>query len=651
MEKIVKINKTFVKTLLKDPHELLKTLSVETIVSLVQKANHEYYNNGTPLLPDQIFDVVKEYLEEICPGHPVLKNIGAAVVDGKKTVLPFYMGSLDKIKNDEKVLANWRTKYTGDCLISDKLDGNSGLMVLRDGTIKLYTRGDGFKGQDVTHLLSFLKGNINPPTMSNDTTIAVRGEFIISKTDFRKVADKGANARNMVAGLLNAKTPDLNIASLTSFVAYEVIEPCDMTPLEQMKYIENVLKMPCVYHRIMSQKDINVTTLSEELVKRRTESPYEIDGIVVCHNSVHKRAISDNPEYAFAFKSILTMEKAEVTVMKVEWNMSKDGIYVPVVVFTPVSLDGVIITRAHGFNGKFIKENSIGPGASIVIMRSGAVIPYIVEIVVGATKPQMPEVPFVWTKSGVDIKATDDDEETRKELKLRNLQYFFEKVDVEGLSSGIISRIFERGYHTVGEVLNLTKDQLLTVGGFKEALAKKIYDGLQKRRESIHPYVLMDASNVLGRGIGYKKIQLICDAFPAIVNERYIPSVTELVSLKGIENTTAELFSNNLPKLFQFIDKNNLSFKCTKIPTTSHSVGVGLKDKVIVFSGVRDKDLEAMIEVSGGKVGSSVSKKTSMVLVKSLDNDEDSGSAKIKKAKELGVPVMLLEDFKKQYTL
>lgn len=662
MADTVKINKTFVNNLLKDPEGVLRTLSIENIILLIQKANHTYYNNAKPLLPDQIFDVVKEYLQGICPEHPVLRSVGAVVTDGKKIKLPFSMGSLDKIKNDEKALANWSNNYTGDCLVSDKLDGNSGLLVYRDGEFKLFTRGDGLVGQDITHLLSFIDTKFDNDAFAvANACVAVRGEFIISKANFLKVADKGANARNMVAGLLNAKIPDLTIAALTSFVAYELVEPHDMVPVEQMKYIQKVLKLPCVYNRLLRQKEVNVSALSDELVRRRSASPYEIDGIVVCHNAVHKRVNAGNPDYAFAFKSILTMEKAEVTVMKVEWNMSKDGIYVPVVIFTPVALDGVIISRAHGFNGKFIKDNTIGPGATIVIMRSGAVIPYILETLVSASKPQMPDAPFVWTKSGVDIKASGEDDATNKELKLRNLEYFFDKIDVRGLSGGILTRIFAAGFDTVGKVLNITKEQLLTVEGFKSTLAEKIRKALDERKD-IHPYIIMDASNVLGRGIGYKKIKLICDAYPTIVTEKYIPSIVELVSLKGIEKTTAQLFCDNLPKLFQFADANGMKLEMPRVnvttgvgvdvvaASTSPSAASRVKDKHVVFSGVRDKDLEAFIESNGGSVGSSVSKKTSLVLVKALE-DADGASSKVKKAKELGVPIMLLADFKKGIAL
>jgi NAD-dependent DNA ligase len=656
---MVKISKAFINNIMKDPEGVLKTLSCDDVVQVIQKANHEYYNKGKPLFPDTIFDIIKEYLASISPNHPALQHIGAVIDKSSenKVTLPFHMGSLDKIKSDEKVLASWISKYKGSYVVSDKLDGNSGLLAFSVANgLNLYTRGDGTVGQDISHLIPFLNTAVNDKLFSGQVTdanpiIAVRGELIISKENFAKISDKGANARNTVAGLLNAKVPDLTVAKMASFVAYEVLSPV-MKPSEQMKYIKNVLKLPCVYSTLYNDKDCNVTELSKELMTRRKNSPYEIDGIVVTHNCIHSH-VEGNPDHSFAFKSVLTMEKAEVTVLRVEWNMSKDGLYIPVVVFTPVSLDGVVITRAHGFNGKYIMDNSIGPGATIVIMRSGAVIPYIVETLVKAHVPQMPESPYVWGKSGVDIRVDQAviSDENRSELQLRNLEYFFDKIDIRGLSGGILAKIYKKGFTTVGKVLQLTVDELLTVEGFKTALAEKIHSAISSKKLN-DPYLIMDASNILGRGIGYKKLKLICQSFPAIITERYIPTVPELVTIKGVEVTTAELFVKNLPMFYEWIDRNEITLQSTLEDNNienhaSPTAVLRVKDKTFVFSGVRDKDLEKFITENGGHITTSVSSKSSLMLVKSAD----STSSKVSKAKELGIPIMTLDDFKKEVSL
>lgn len=655
----MKINKTFLTRLNNDPYSVLKSLKVEEIVEFIQTANQKYYNKGVPLVDDQMFDIVKDYLAELQPGHPVLNNIGATIGSSNKVALPFYMGSLDKIKNDEKVFTNWKTKYNGEYVISDKLDGNSGLLVVRNNKGQLYSRGDGIEGQDISHLLPFLKNSTKLASLKAKD-IAVRGELIMSKVDFETIKDKGvANARNVVAGLINAKIPNIEIAKLTSFVAYEVIFPV-LTPKEQMHFIIKTLDIDCAWNKCLTNSQLTLDKLSETLVERRKVSPYEIDGIVVSHNEMYER-VQQNPDHSFAFKSVITMEKAEVTVTKVEWNMSKDGIFVPIVHFTPVALDGVTITKAHGFNGKFIKDNVIAPGAVIIIMRSGAVIPYIVEVVKKASKPQMPDTAYIWSKTNVEIlvdKLTLSESDS-DELKLKNIEYFFDKVDVAGLSGGIIKRIYEKGFKTIGSILNITKNELLTVDGFKDKLATKVHDAIKQKfadkGANVDLFLLMDASNTLGRGIGSKKIKIICDGIPDIITKRYIPSIQELTTIKGIEDKTAQLFVANLPAMFKFFDDNGLSFGAQKKKeiqqnnvevSASPTASMRVAGKSFVFTGVRDKELEKFISDNGGVVSTSVSSKTHMLLVKQQDAVNE--SSKVTKAKLLGVQIMTLADFKQE---
>jgi NAD-dependent DNA ligase len=639
---MVNLTKAFLTKLEKSPFDVLKTMTTEEIVSLIQKANHAYYNTGKALFDDQLFDLIKAHLEELQPNHPALQFVGSKVKQGVKSTLPFYMGSLDKIKSDEKVFSTWKKMYKGNYVISDKLDGNSGLLHYRPQQgIKLYSRGNGVEGQDISHLLPFLKNSLALTKNNYGQEFAVRGELIMSKIDFGNLSKKGANARNTVAGLLNAVIPDLQIAKYTSFIAYEVIVP-SITPAEQMKFINENLNIDCVYNTLWHYDKLTLDNLSDELINRRKLSTYEIDGIVVIHNDIHPRA-NENPEYAFAFKSIITMEKAEVIVKKIEWNLSKDGIFVPVVHFTPVHLDGVIITKAHGFNAKYIKDNSLGAGAVIVVMRSGAVIPYIVETIVKAKQPDMPTTPYSWNKTGVDIVVAI--KENNEELKLKNIQYFFDKIDVRGLSSGLISKIYNAGFKSVGEILHITIEELIQVEGIQKTLATKIHQSIHQRMNTLDIYLVMDASNKLGRGIGYKKIKLICEAIPHIVKNNYIPTIQELVTLKGVEEVTANQFITNLPSFFAFMSSNRIKLvqnnHSTDIETTTTTYGMEyVRGKTFVFSGVRNKELEDFIEEHGGKIASSVSKTTSVVVVKSLEID----STKTKKAKSLSIPIMLMED-------
>jgi DNA ligase (NAD+) len=644
----MKLTKEFIKQLTKDPIPILKTLSEDDIANIIQQSNYSYYNSDKPMFSDNTFDLIKEYLEAKNPKHPILKNIGSNIDEDKKVELPYFMGSLDKIKTDEKILEKFKKDYKDTYIVSDKLDGNSGMIYIKSGKATLYSRGDGTYGQNISHLLPFIK---NIPQNLTNTLIAVRGELICSKKDFEKFKDKMANARNMVAGLINSKLPDLTVANATQFVAYEIVHP-KMSPEDQMKEIKN-LGFKCVYNEVVKESDLSTSTLSDILVRRRESSEFEVDGIVVMHNAVHKR-MKENPKYGFAFKSVHTMQKAEVIVTHVEWNMSKDGYMIPVVNFNAVSLAGVMIKRAHGFNGKFIKDNKIGPGSKITIIRSGDVIPYIADIISESEtgSPQMPDLDYEWSKTGVDImiKSSDKSNDT---LKFKNLEYFFNKIDITGLSSGNVKKMFDAGYTSVKSIFNMKQDDFLKVDGFKEKMAAKLFDGIQEKRKNIDCVLLMDASNTIGRGMGSKKIKLITDAYPTIITNNYTPSITELVQLKGVEEKTAETFITNLPKFFEF--KNESGLDCTVKttsetnentgPTKAKGPAISFAGQTFVFTGFRSKILEEFITEHGGTVSTSISKKTSVVIRK----DADEESSKVEKANELGVKLVNLADFEKEY--
>lgn len=641
---MVAINKAFLTRLKKDPLAVLQSMSVDDVALLIQKANHEYYNKA-PLFSDELFDIVKEYLEEKAPTHPILRNIGAAVAsdDARKEELPYVMASLEKIKTDEKVLAKWvASDHTGPYVLSDKLDGISALLHWKGCTLKMYTRGDGKVGQNISHLLTLIRGI---PQFRGHVEYAVRGELIMSKADFEKVKDKGANARNMVAGLVNAKTPDLTLVQLVQFVAYEVVHP-KLKPSEQFAQL-HASGFKVADHTLIP-KDLSVDKLSDQLVKRRRDGEFEIDGIVVANDAIYKRT-SGNPTYAFAFKSIHTMEQAEVLVTDVEWNLSKDGYLIPVVNFGGVRLDGVVIKRATGFNGKYIKDNKIGPGAKLVIIRSGQVIPYVKEVL-KPSEPQMPEVPYVWSKSGVDIMLAKDQAGESTEVMKKNLENLFSKLDVAGMGPGTVKKLFDAGLTTPRAIFKATKADLLKADGIKDKSAEKIRTALDEALAALDCLKLMDASNVFGRGIGLKKLEAIVKTCPGILETREMPSMEELLAIKGIEKTTAEQFLTHLGSFFKFADDND--FKCASAVATKinkpvigspvPNVFAGMK---IIFTGFRDKALEEFIVNRGGSITTSVSKNTSIVVCKDLDED----SGKMNKARDLGLKIMSVEEFKKTY--
>ena len=619
-------------SLIEDPINYLKTLSDDKIAEILRKASYEYYK-GTPIMSDDIFDIVKDYFQKKNPKHPVLKEIGAPTY-GDKVDLPFWMGSLDKIRDNESSLSKWKAKYPGKCVVSEKLDGNSALLVVKDGRYKLYSRGDGNKGQDISHLLPLIQGI--PKSLPD--SIAVRGELIIKKIDWLSKG-KGANARNAVAGVMHSKKPDPILSSITRFVAYEQLYP-RIKMSDSLNALEEY-KFKVVKSRIFNTSDLTMDSLSEYLVKRREKSLYDIDGIVIYHDGEHVAVKGKNPDYAFAFKSLLTHEEAEVVIKEVQWNVSKDGYIKPILIFDPVTIGGVSIQKATGFNAAFIEKNVIGPGSRITIIRSGDVIPHVHKILSksASEKPSFPKE-YVWNDTHVDILIKDKALDSN--VMVKRLVYFTKVLGMKGVGPGIVERLYSNGINTFKKFINVTVDDLLKMEGFQKKSAEKVVNEIQESVKKADCLTFMTASNLFGRSIAEKKLKLILEVFPEIPNG-YKPTESELSKVSGIGEITAKQFLEGLPLFFEFMKE--LNKECKKVEVVEKVVGKSLEGLVVVFTGVRDKELEALIEAKGGKVGSSVSSKTKILVAKDPSDD----SSKIKSAKELGIPVVTIDTFKKNY--
>jgi NAD-dependent DNA ligase len=633
-----------------DPMGFIKKNKKKDIIGLLKKADDAFFNNDADLIKDDIYDIIKDYVKKKYPKDEYFKRIGADVKN--KVVLPYYMGSQNKIKDSEAELVKYKAKYGGSYIVSDKLDGVSCLIVYENDTIKIYTRGNGTEGQDITHLLEYID---SIPKLKG-VDIAVRGELIISKMNWDilgVMGKQGANPRNTLSGAINSDILNKDILSKVDFVAYSLINPKmnNGFPMLQEKNFK------VVNNKVLDTFDL--TTLSNILQERRAIGEYVIDGIVICDISKYYEIIKDkNPEHSFAFKSIHTLEQAEVIVTKVEWNVSKDMYMKPIVMFSEIELDNVKIKQATGFNGAYIEKNVIGPGSRIIIIRSGNVIPHIQSVITPSANgaPSMPVVDYKWNDTHVDIMMVNKSGDKNRDYDIKNLVYFMKTASIENMGPGNISKIYDAGFDDIKKIVNITKADLLKINGFKEKTAENIINAVAVIKE-IDCLILMDASNIMGRGFSYKKIKLITDAYPSILlHDKKSRAATskinadDLMKVEGIAETSAKLFLNNLPKFYEFYD--NLGIKCkgdTKTPAAATAaataaaaavINPNISGKSFVFTGFRDKDLEAYIIRMGGFIKTTISKNTDYLVVADLNEN----STKVDKARSIGVPIILRDN-------
>ena len=609
--------------------EHISTVKTETLMKIKDKLDDRYYNTGDSVIDDDRYDLLVALLEE--RGETL--NVGCKLREGdNKTALPFYLGGMNKVKQGEDSKINkWLdTNKCSEYIVSDKINGVSCLVVYdKVGDIKLYTRGDCTEGADVSYLANRI------PTIVKDLkNIAVRGEFIISIKDYNQKHTDKENCLSTIVGLINSKTLRKGVKDLV-FIAYEIVdEKIGAKPSDNMKRLQS-LGFNIARYDIF--KSISSDILAESLETRKGNSLYEIDGLVIQGNVPYNRynlSSSGNPDYAFAFKMIL--EVAEVVVEKIVWNIKRYGAIKPRIRVIgldgkPVKLTGITVRYSSGFNASFIHNNKINVGSHLLITRSGDIIPYVLQVLTQSDEPQMPDYPYNWNESGIDIYACDGG----NDQLIQKLIHFFTTIGVKYVNEGVIKRFVKGGFDSIQRIVEASQDDFREkVDGFKGKMSEKIWTSIHKSLENVEIPILMSACGVFGFGLGVKRATLFCNVLDPFGEV----SIEDVMNIEGFSTKTSEKIVNALPDFRVFVDSLG---DLIKLGESKKKESNNLAGKKYVFSGFRDKELENRITTNGGTVATSVSSKTTGLIVSSLAET----SSKVSKAQSLGIPIIERQNF------
>jgi len=632
----------YLKDFLKDHNKFIDTQSTIILIEFATYSANQYHA-GESVISDKLFDELYDEIKKRDPKNEFFKKVGFEATKNK-VELPYYMGSMDKLKTSElDKLNKWSKKFNKfDYVIMDKLDGISGLFVKEGNETKFYTRGNGTVGQDITYLINTVPDLKKISKLKED--IVIRGEIIISKKKWLKYEKEFSNARNMVSGLVNSKSINTNIMKDIDFVVYEIMEP-RMKMSEQIKYLEKN-KINTVYNEILDKKDLDFEMLDEILIDRRESSTYEVDGIIIMDDNLNEVNYEGNPEFAFAFKDASEKLTADVVVKDVEWNISKDGYIKPKLILEPTKLSGVVISNATAFNAKYIIDNKIGPGSVVKIIRSGDVIPHVLEVLKTA-KVKMPDVEYEWNETEVDLIAVGD--KTDNQI-IKELTFFADKMDIANLSEGLIKNFVENDIDDIFKIINISKADLLKLDGFKDKLVNKIYDNIQTAMENATLIQFMNATNIFGHNFGHKRLEKIWKQY----NNNFIKFMKdhtkdeiskEVIKIDGFDEITSKQFSEYIHEFIKVFEKIPKKYQKNIIDNSEvKEVSDKFKGKKFVFSGFRNKEWEEFITENGGELSSSVSKNTSYLITTKKEADEGSNS-KVVKAKDLGIEIVTKEEF------
>ena len=648
-------------------HDLdnLDNLCKKDYIKLLDNLCLDYYN-GTGYVDDETYDSAKEMFE-IKFGE-LYEKIGAPVVGSQqKKKLPKFMGSLNKIK-DRKSLDNWKKTYKGPYVITDKIDGVSCLQHKNN----LYTRGDGIIGTDISHLASI----ISVPKNIND--VFARMEIVMPKDKFEeKYGDDTANPRNMVSGLVNRKNVNPKIANDLLILAYEYDNGMKIKQSDQFEKLEQLGYTIPNKTLVKTSEDLTIEMLQKLLTERKKNANYDIDGLVIVSDIPYTPIVGENPKNAIAFK--MEGECVSTIVEEVQWNVSKHGLLKPRVRVVPVNLCGVTITWFTGFNARFILDNNICKGCTIEGTRSGDVIPYIKDIIIPGDHADMPSEDYEWSKKKYmvtkkeleDYGRSEDDSELilethgnekyyvwyddsevdirikgeNDDMKIKKIISFFKKLEAKFVGESTIQKLYEHGYKTLNDIFNLSVDDICKIDGFKNKGATRIVEAIHSSITDVPLAKIAAASGVMGVGIGEKKFQLVVDKHPDIM-EFDIPlsEMTDIIKEVGGFDKLAVHFASKLSILKVFLEEHpEISLKKEKKyekKKRGSSVTIVFEDsdgeenesedsedseeeenfndldgKTIVFTGFRSKEAEEKIKRCGGKVTTSVSKKTNLLVV------------------------------------
>ena len=605
---------------------------IEQLKEQIIKANNAY-RLGQPIISDTKYDQLVEELSLLSPHDELLTKVGVEIADEtRKGKLPIEMASMNKIKSMNDVDDWSRLKGISKkemVIITPKYDGLS--LCVNETTSEAWTRGDGEFGQKSNEHYSLIQNHLN---LEKDSFRFTYGEVMIPKQVFiDKYSVDFANPRNLVAGLLNSKTVSNSLKDC-QYIKYGAI--CNTifdTKQEVLNELNKGQKNKVQYY-ICELGDLSEGLLIELFHKFSTE--FEIDGLIIelndlsLQNKLGRETSSNNPIWARAFKHPSFEQSAETDVIGISWNISKQGLLKPILHITPVKLDGVTVSNVTGNNARFVKDLGLGIGAKVVVKRSGMVIPIIADVItpVEFVQPTIEGVEVDWNEAGIELITLTETEDQ----KLKKIVAFFEILEADNVSEGVITQLWEAGYKTIKDILTLKTSDLEKIDRFGKRKADIVYKSIQKSVSNVQLSKLQHATGIF-KGLGSKKLVLLEDF-------KTKPSVDQVMSIEGFAEVSAKSYIESYDIFFDFIKDLPVTI-VEKVEAVK--VGTDLEGKSFVFTGVRRTDLESDIESRGGKIGSGVSKTTTHLVMKAIG----SGSSKEKKAIDLGVEVITVEQLEK----
>ena len=628
-----------------------------------------YYEKDDPAISDyefdklmhQLIDIEEEYPQLLTPDSPTHRVGGRASNSFEQVEHVVQMGSLQDVFSDEEVVDFDRRvrEVVSDPIyvVEPKIDGLSVSLEYRDGVlVRGSTRGDGFVGEDVTENIRTIRSV--PLRLKRDIPfVEVRGEVYMPVASFEKVVAQQElkeekpfkNPRNAAAGSLRQKNPkitaqrglDIFVFNLQQIEGVQVSghkESLDLLKELGFQVSPSYLAVDTIEKAIEEIRAIG---------QRRGEYSFDIDGAVVKVDSLAQRemlgATAKFPKWAVAFK--YPPEEKITTLLDVEVKVGRTGALTPTAVFEPIQLAGTTVSRAVLHNQDFIDEKQIAVGDKIIVRKAGDIIPEVVAVAEHCGNPtyQLPEYcPSCHTKvvrEEGEAAIYCPNIECPAQL-MRNLIHFASRnaMDIDGMGPEVLEGLVNAGWvHSPADLYDLTEEQIASLERMGKKSASNLMNALEKSKQN-------DLSKVIfALGIpevGEKTAAELASAFGSMEKLSWA-TLEQLTALDGFGEVVAQNIVSFFLEERNRVQIERLAKAGVNMESTKVKAGDTFEGKTFVLTGtlptLKRNEAKELIESLGGKVSSSVSKKTDYVVA-----GEEAGS-KLTKANELGITILTEE--------
>lgn len=639
---------------------------MKELVELLNRYAYEYYTKDAPSVSDSEYDQLYRELVELETAHPdeilpesPTHRVGGVVLKGfTKYQHQYPLYSLqDAFSREELEVFDQRVRkeFPSISYVCElKIDGLSISLTYENGVLVTgATRGDGSVGEDITENLKRVKDI--PLVLPEPVNITVRGECYMPRASFDRVnqirQENGepefANPRNAAAGTLRQlDTKIVAKRNLATFL-YQEVSPTDQSSQEGV--LEKLARLGFVVNRerVLAEDMEQIWDFIQKVAQLREDLPYDIDGIVI---KVNDLAVQEElgftvkaPKWAVAYK--FPAEEKEAKILSVDWTVGRTGVVTPTANLTPVQLAGTTVSRATLHNVDYIAEKDIHQDDTVIVYKAGDIIPAVLRVVKDKrVSDQALAIPTHCPSCQSELLHFEDEVALRcinplcpAQIK-EGLNHFASRdaMNITGLGPAVVEKLFAAQLvEDVAGIYRLTVEDLLTLEGFKEKSAEKLYEAIQASKENSAEKLLFG----LGiRHVGSKVSQILLQEFHdldqlATADPERIASIDSL-GMVVAESLKRYFAQEGSKRLLQELKEAgvNLTYLGEKA-----AADAALSGMTVVLTGKLERltrsEAKAKLESLGAKVTGSVSKKTDLVVAGS-----DAGS-KLTKAQELGIQV------------